>query len=246
MPYAIGAPAATCWRERRGTAVLGEGRGGAQDDRVGAVGEDEQRDRLAGTRPFERTAQQQRGLRGTGVADVAAEPVDDSVGRDAELLRDRASRALVRARDDEVVDLVRAESGVLQRGFPRLDAQARVAGLAEPFLPHLRPDVAGRAPAVDELLGRAVPRDDFGEHRRVVVAADRARGRAVATRGFVGTAGQPAAEVGGHDERGTGAAERGAERAEPGSHRTRPRRTQPRAARVAAPRAPSSRWSCRA
>ena len=231
--------------ERRGTAVVGEGRGGAQDDRVGAVGEDEQRDRLARTGPFQRTAQQQRRLRGTGVAHDTAEPVDDSVGRDAELLRDRAGRALVRARDDEMVDLVRAESGVLQRGFPRLDTQARVAGLAEPFLPHLRPDVAGRAPAVDEFLGRAVPRDDFGEHRRVVVAADQQRGRAVATRGFVGTAGQPAAQVGGHDERGTRAAERGAERAEPGSHRA-DRVVRGRAPRRgAAPRAPPSRWSCR-
>ena len=173
-----------------------------------------------GRRAFQRAAQQQRRLRGTGVAHDSAEPVDDSIRGDAELLRDRTRRAIVRARDDEMVDLIRDESGVLQRGFPRLHTQARVAGLAEPLLPHLRPHFAGRAPAVDELLGGAVPRDDFGEHRRVIVAADQECGRAVATRGFVDAAGQAAAEVGGHDERATRAAERGAERAESGSHRT--------------------------
>ena len=65
----------------------------------------------------------------------------------------RCDRRPVDAGDDEVVDLVRGELGLLQRGLPRLDAERDVAGLAEALLPHLRADVARRAPAIEELLG---------------------------------------------------------------------------------------------
>ena len=200
--------------------MVGDRGRGAEDDRVGAVGQHDERDRLVGPGRLERATQHQRRVRGTRVADGRVEPGDDALGRDTELLRHRTGRALMRARHDEVVDLVGDETGVLQRGLPRLDPQARVPRLAEAFLPHLRTHVAGRAPPVEELLGGRLPGHELGEHRPVGIVPHEQGSRAVAARRFVGTTRQAVTGVRADDQARTNAPERGAERTEPGTHRT--------------------------
>ena len=102
----------------------------------------------------------------------------------------RAAGAGVGAGHDEVVDLLGADAGVGQRAGAGLLTQRQVLGLAELLLPLLRPVVARRAPAVEELLGGAARAEQLGQQRTVGVGADQQRGRRVATGRLVGAAGQ--------------------------------------------------------
>ncbi len=138
------------------------------------------------------------------------------------------------------------EAGVLQRGFPRLDSEAGVAGLTEPLLPHLRPDVARRAPPIEELLGRRLPR------RRTRRAPGRRSSSptssAAAPSPPVASSGPPGSPI-----RVSAVTTRlapslpSAARSAPSPERTEPTTSYAAARRDrgAAPRAPSSRWSCR-
>ena len=60
------------------------------------------------------------------------------------------------------------------------------------------PDVSGRSPLVDELLGGAGPAQVLGEERTL---ADEQRGGPVSASGLVPATGQPRAHIGRDDER---------------------------------------------
>ena len=103
--------------------------------------------------------------------------------------------------------------------MPASARAAREGGLAEPdvlhlaelLLPLLRALVAGRPPAVEELVGGGARADELGEDRAVGVVADEERGRRVAAGGLVGAAGQAGADVGRDHQGGRAAGQGGAE-----------------------------------
>ena len=78
------------------------------------------------------------------------------------------------------VDLVGRELGRLQRRVPRLLDERAVLHFAEALFPRARTGRARRAPALDELLGRARAAEVLGDDRAVGVVADEQRARAVA------------------------------------------------------------------
>ncbi len=100
--------------------------------------------------------------------------------------------------DDDVVELVRRHTGGLQRVVDRLIGERHVDLLAEPLLPHVRRRLAGQAPAVEELVGRARERHELGDD--VVVVRPQERRAAVAAVALVRAAGQSRADVGEHRE----------------------------------------------
>ena len=113
------------------------------------------------------------GLGGAGVADRRGEVGDEPVAH-AELLgqpprwRGRGCRRWRRGRPGRRPD-PRSSSASSHAAC----AEGDVAGLAEPLLPHLRAGVAGRAPAVEELLGGRAAAEELGEHGAVALVADR-------------------------------------------------------------------------
>ena len=135
-----------------------------------------------GVAGLERGGQQQAGLGGAGVADGGGR------GRRRTAVAERPSflpRAAA-ARAWEAATTTRStwsavETGGLQGVGPGGDAEGDVADLAEALLPLLRADVAGRAPAVEELLGGAPRRRgtsaSSGRRRRCRRAARRRRRR---------------------------------------------------------------------
>ena len=109
----------------------------------------------------------QRRVRGTGVADGRREIFGRRGLRRAEPARDAAHGSRVHAGDDEAVDLIGRELGGLQCAVPRLLGERRVLHLAEALFPRARTIGAGRAPALDELLGRARGAEVLGDDRTV-------------------------------------------------------------------------------
>ena len=152
-------------------------------------------------------------MRGAGVADAPSKVVDEFLFRDAQPSRGSANGAGMHPGDDHAIDLFRRQFRHLQRVVPRLVDERRIHDLAEPLLPLPRASGAGRAPPLEELLGRAGPTEVLGDDRPVGVAADEDRGRAVAALCLVRTRGQARTPIGGDDQHVAAGVERASQRA---------------------------------
>ena len=73
----------------------------------------------------------------------------------------RLHRPGVQPGDDRVVDVALGQPGVLQRGGERLAGERDVELLAEALLPDVRIGLAGHTPAVEELVARGAPADQL-------------------------------------------------------------------------------------
>ena len=175
--------------------------------------------------------------------DAGGETVDDAVGGKPELLGDGTRGALVRARDDEVVDLVGVDTCILQCRLPTLRHPGSCSGSRRTAPP--TPSNARRPECAND---RGTPRSWCSTTTSSAMTgrvADEQCGRAVAAARFLGSAGQPAPDVGRDDERGSVALDRGPQRAQRRSHRADRSRTQRRTRPAGARRGSRSRWSCR-
>ena len=173
---------------------------------------------------LEHRGQHQAGVGGPGLAHRGRQVVGQRAVAHA---RARAPTALA-ARPCMPVTATRSTSSAVtpaafSAGLPGLGAERDVAGLAEALLPRPRPAVAGRAPAVEELVADRGPAQELGDHRGArAVVADQHGGGAVAPGGLVGRRGQPVAQVGHHHQRGAGARRRARCAGRPGPDRRAP------------------------
>ena len=241
--YGRSAAAASCVATGRAGRYVGQRAGRAKDRDVDAVGQRDERDHLARRRLLERVAEEQRRVRGAGLADARGEIVGDALR--PEPRRHALHRPRVRTGDDRDVDLVCAERGRLERGLPCRVDERLILGLAEALLPLARARVARCAPPVDELLGSRRAREVLGDHRAVGVVADEDRGGAVSLCGLVGARRQTDADVGGRRPapcRGCAARRAGCRCPTGRRRRCRSRR---RRRRAAARRESRWRWSSR-
>ena len=198
-------------RHRHDRGEIGDRYGDLEDEGVGAVGQRQEGDDLAGGGDVEGGAQEQGGLSRTGVADGGRQVAHQSVDGYAERADDGLVGPAVGTGDDQVVDPVGLDAGFGQGRAEGLGTERDVAGLAELLLPLLGAHVAGRAPAVEELVGGGAGTDQLGDHRPVGVVAHQQGGGGVATGGLVGTAGQAGADVGGDHQGGRATGEGGAQ-----------------------------------
>ena len=152
-------------------------------------------------------------------ADRAGPIVEQAVGWHLGALRHGAASAPVRPGDDEVVDVVGADAGLLPQALERLGPELGVAHLAEALLPHPGPLLTGDAPAVDELIGQRHPRPQLGDDVAVVTTSDDQCSRTVAEVRLVGPAGQAGPHVGRDRQGRTGLADGGPQGAHGAAHR---------------------------
>ncbi len=197
-----------------------EGGGGPEQGHVGPVGQHDQGDDLAGGGPLERVGQQQRGLGRAGVAHGGQEVLGRRGGAGGDLGGDLSHGPGVGAGHDDLADGVGVQAGGVQRLLPRLLAEGHVLHLAEALLPLLGADVAGGAPAVEELLGERDAPEVLGQHRGVrAVLTDQQGGGGVASLALIRAGGQPGAHVGHRHQRRAPAGEGGAQCAHGRAHR---------------------------
>ena len=184
----------------RGRRPRRDGVGRAEQHDVGTVGEHDQRDDLPGLARARARPQERGRLGRPEVADRAARsPPTCRSPTPSFLARAATARAWVPAMATWSTWSA-TSSAYFSASSHAAMPEGHVAGLAEPLLPHLRAQVAGRAPPVEELLGGPAAADRVGEQRRVGLVGDEQGGGPVAEGGLVGPARQTAAEVGAHDE----------------------------------------------
>ena len=158
--------ASSCVATERAGAYARERVGRAEEQHVGAVGEHDQRDDLARRGLLERAAEQQPGCAVPVLPTVAARS-----STSARPSRRAAWPSARTARACRPVTMTWSTS--VRRSAPRPSAprsrparRAARTGLAETLLPELGAAVAGRAPAVEELLGRRAAAEELRDHRR--------------------------------------------------------------------------------
>ena len=154
-----GPASCSCTRAAGGSAG---GLAHAEDEAVGAVGQHEEGDGLAGRGPLEHVGEEEQGVGGAGDADRAELVVHDRLGPDPGALAHDAHRPGVEPGDDEVVDLLGRDARRLEGVAEGRLGERHVLGLAEALLPHLGREVAGDAPAVEELGRRRAGGDELG------------------------------------------------------------------------------------
>ena len=158
---------ATCTATGPGRLPRGDGVGGAEQQHVGAVGQHDQRDDLAGLGRLERGASSSSAGWAAPVLPTVARgrrrPRPAAPSRPASAVAARACGPVTITRSTCVgFDSSAAFSASRQARSP----SGTYSRLAEALLPHLRADVAGRAPAVEELLGDRRAAEVLGDRRR--------------------------------------------------------------------------------
>ena len=153
-----------------------------------------------GLGPVEHVGQHDAGLGGAGVADDRREVVGDGLGAHADAGRHDPCGPGVHAGDDEVVDGVGGDAGLLEGVGDRLLGQRHVGVLAEALLPLAR-GLARDAPAVEELAGGGRRADRRSANDGPRLAEHEGGGGVVAAVALVGAAGQAGAHVGQHEAR---------------------------------------------
>src|ERR1019366_2553211 len=93
-----------------------------------------------------------------------------------------------------------------------------IAALAVALFPYLRGRVSRGTPTVEEFFGGTGRTEVLGDHRAIVLGTDEEGRGAVAASRFIGSSGEPAADIGRHDQGRRRSLESGTEHGNPGSN----------------------------
>ena len=198
--------------------MFGQFLGRLQDQRCRSVSQRHERDDGAGGGVIEDVSEQYSGLRSAGISDARAQVVHEGVCSDTGARCELPGGPVREAGDDEPVDAVRGQPGLLQGIIESCLGQRAVGVLAEPLFPHPRRLLVCCAPPVKEFSGRRRHREDVREDGAVIWTTEQQSGSAIAAVVFVSAAREPGPDIGEHHKRRLDRIQCRDDRADAGAH----------------------------